>query len=456
MEHTVEKLSGNKVKISFKATAEEFEEAVGKSYLKNRGRFNVPGFRRGKAPRKLMERMLGETIFYDDALETLFPEAYVETVEKEELHPVSRPEFDVEKIEQGQEVHFSCEVYVQPEVKLGEYKGVEIARKVHKVTKADVDARLEEERKHVARSMDITDRPLKDGDEATLDYAGTVDGVAFNGGTAKDQKLLIGSGSFIPGFEEQMVGMNVGEEKDLTVTFPADYHAEDLKGKEAVFHVKLSAVAHEELPELDDEFASEVSDFDTLVEFTADIEDKLKKTADETATENAKQSLIQKVVDAAEVEIPDPMIEEKLDDLMSDMDWRMKQQGFDMKKYMQLTGQTEEQIRAMYRGEAQNSLKTELVVDEIIKAENVQADEKEIDDLLEEYAKGTGKTAEELKADLPATPRLHQQGAGHAVGHRQGNRRGRNRRRDGSVRRAEEEGQGKEDCRVRDGTRRGR
>ncbi len=400
MEHTVEKLSGSKVKISFKAPADAFEEAVGKAYLKNRGRISVPGFRKGKAPRKLIERMYGDSIFYEDALEMLFPDAYREAVEKSDLHPVSQPEFDVEKIEKGQDVAFSCEVYVQPEVKLGAYKGVEVVRTVRTVEQADVDQRLAQERKRVARSLDVTDRPVENGDEVNLDYAGTVNGVAFEGGTAEGQKLLIGSDSFIPGFEEQMIGMNIGEEKDLSVKFPDEYHAEELKGKDAVFHVKVNAITREELPELDDEFASEVSDFDTLAEFTDDIRKNLQKTADEQAGDAARQSLLQQIVDAAEVELPDPMVEEKLNDQLAEMDWRMRQQGFDMKKYLELTGQTEAQMRDMYRGEAKNNLKTELVIDEIIKAEDVQADEEAVDALLTDYAKAMDKSLEELKKEL--------------------------------------------------------
>lgn len=212
MEHTVEKLSGNKVKISFKAPAADFEEAVEKAYLKMRGQISVPGFRKGKAPRKLIERMYGAGVFYEDALEILFPEAYMAAVKENDLKPVGRPELDVQEMEAGKDLAFSCEVFVFPDVKLGQYKGVEVARRVHKVTADEVDARIEQERKRVARSVDVTDRPLENGDKAELDYAGTVDGVAFAGGTAEHQTLVIGSGNFIPGFEEQMVGMTIGEE----------------------------------------------------------------------------------------------------------------------------------------------------------------------------------------------------------------------------------------------------
>jgi len=368
--------------------------------LKNRGRINVPGFRKGKAPRGLMERMFGESIFYDDALEMLFPDAYREAVEKEDLHPVSQPEFDVETIEKGKDVQFSCEVFVQPEVKLGEYKGVAVTRTVRKVTKEEVNKQLEQEQKRVARSIEVTDRPVENGDEVNLDYSGSVDGEKFEGGTADGQTLVIGSNSFIPGFEEQLVGMNTGDEQDIAVTFPAEYHAEELKGKDAVFHVKINSIAHEELPEMDDEFASEVSEFDTLKAYSADIKEKLQKTADEQATEAAKQSLVQTIVDAAEVDIPEPMVEDKLNDLLSEMDWRMQRQGFNMKQYMQLTGQTEAQMREMYRGEAKNNLKTELVIEEIIKAEDVTPEDKDVDAMMEEYAKSMGKTAEELKKDF--------------------------------------------------------
>ena len=400
MDHTVEKLSGNKVKISFTVSADAFDKAVDRAYLKNRGRINVPGFRKGKAPRKLIERMYGDGIFHDDALELIFPDAYMEAVQKEDLHPVSQPELSVDPIEKGANVTFACEVFVQPEVTLGAYKAVEVTRTLHEVAQSDVDERLAQEQKRVARSLEITDGGVENSDEVNLDYSGTVDGVAFDGGTAAGQKLTIGSGSFIPGFEEQMIGLKVGEEKDLNVQFPEEYHAENLKGKAAVFHVKVNAIRREELPELDDDFASEVSEFETLDAYVADIRAKLQKTADEQSTEAAKQSLVQKVVDAAQIDIPAPMVEEKLNDILDEMNWRMKQQGFDIKRYLQLTGQTETQMRDMYREEARNNLKTELVIEEIIKAEDLQADESDVNAILEEYAKSVGKTLEQVRADF--------------------------------------------------------
>ena len=370
--------------------------------MKLRGQINVPGFRKGKAPRKMIENMFGKGVFFEDALEEMFPAAYMKAVEENDLKPVSRPELDVQVMEAGKDLEFSAEVFVMPEVKLGDYKGVEVTRNVRKVTEEEVNARLEQERKRVARSVEITDRALENGDMAELDYSGSVDGVKFDGGTAEHQTLLIGSGSFIPGFEEQMVGMQVGEEKDLNVKFPEQYHAENLKGKDAVFHVKLHAITKEELPELDDDFAAEVSDFDTLAEFRADIEKKLQETANAQAEEMTKSALIEKVVANAEIDLPAPMVEDKLDDMMQQMAWRMQQQGFSMQQYMQILGQSEAQMRDMYRAEAESNVRSELVVDEIIKAENIEADDADVDALLGEYTAAMGQNVEELKKNFSA------------------------------------------------------
>ena len=403
MEHTIEKLSGNKVKIAFKVPADDFEQAIQKAYLKLRGQIAVPGFRKGKAPRKLIEKMYGPAIFYEDALDVVFPDAYMTAVRENDLHPVSAPSLSgIDVMEADKDLEFACEFFVMPEVKLGDYKGVEIAKKVRNVTAEDVDNRIESERKRVARSIEVTDRALENGDNAELDYSGSVDGVKFEGGTAEHQHLVIGSGSFIPGFEEQMIGMTIGEERDLNVKFPEEYHSEDLKGKDAVFHVKLHAITREELPELDDDFASEVSDFDTMAEYRADVEKKLQEAAAAQADEAARNALIEKVVENAEVDIPDPMVEEKLNDMMQEMGWRMQQQGFSMEMYLKMLGQTESQMRDMYRAEARKNVKTELVLDEIIKAESVEADGADVDKLLESYASAMNQTLDQLKEQFNA------------------------------------------------------
>ena len=382
MEHSVEKLSSNKVKISFKATAAEFENALQQAYLKLRGQINVPGFRKGKAPRKLIENMFGKGVFYEDALDILFPEAYYKAVEENDLKPVARPEVDVQAMEAG--------------------KDLDVTRTIRKVTDAEVDSRIEQEQKRVARVVDVTDRALENGDKAELDYSGTVDGVKFDGGTAEHQTLVIGSNTFIPGFEEQMVGMQIGEERDLNVKFPETYHAENLKGKDAVFHVKLHAITREELPELDDDFAAEVSDFDTMKEYRESVEKTLQEAADIQADEAAKSAMVEKAVSNAEIDVPAPMVEEKLDEMMQQMNWRMQQQGFTMEQYMKILGQSEAQMRDMYRGEAENNVRSELVMEEIIKAENIEADEADVEKLLEGYTAAMGQTVEQLKSTFSA------------------------------------------------------
>ncbi|MBR6569571.1 MAG: trigger factor [Clostridia bacterium] len=403
MEHTIEKLSGNKVKIAFKVPATDFDQAIEKAYIKLRGQIAVPGFRKGKAPRKLIEKMYGTGIFYEEALDIVFPDAYMTAVKENELKPVSAPSLSgIDSMEAGKDLEFTCEVYVMPEVKLGEYKGVEIAKQTRKVTAEDVDNRIESERKRVARSVEVTDRALENGDNAELDYSGSVDGVKFEGGTAEHQHLVIGSGSFIPGFEEQMIGMTIGEERDLNVKFPEQYHSEDLKGKDAVFHVKLHAITREELPELDDDFASEVSDFDTMADYRADVEKKLQEAADAQADEATRTALIDKVIENAEVEIPEPMVEDKLNDMMQEMGWRMQQQGFTMDMYLKMLGQTEAQMRDMYRVEAKNNVKSELVLDEIIKAEGIEANDADVDKLLESYASAMNQTLDQLKEQFNA------------------------------------------------------
>ena len=277
MSHTYEKLSGNKAKFTFTIPAEQFDEAMQKAFLKTRNKINVPGFRKGKAPRKMIESLYGEAVFYDDAFEIIFPDAYEAAIKEFDLKPVDRPDVDVQEIGSGKELKFTVEVYVRPDVTLGQYEGLTVAVAKTEVTEEQINERIEADRQKAARTIDVEDRPVQDGDTVNLDYAGTVDGVAFEGGTAEGQTLKIGSNQFIPGFEAQMVGMNIGEERDLQVKFPDEYHAEELKGKDAVFHVKVNGIQMTELPELDDEFAKDVSEFDTMDEYRADIKAKIQK-----------------------------------------------------------------------------------------------------------------------------------------------------------------------------------
>ena len=397
MEHTVEKLSGNKVKISFKAPAADFEQAIEKAYHKMRGRINVPGFRKGKAPRRLIESMYGESIFYDDALELLFPEAYMTAVEQNDLKPVGRPEVDVQEMEKGKDLAFSCEVFVMPDVTLGEYKGVTVTRKVRKVTSGEVDARIAQEQKRVARSVDVTDRPLENGDKAELDYSGSVDGEKFAGGTAEHQTLMIGSGSFIPGFEEQMIGMTIGEERDLSVTFPEEYGAKELAGKAAIFDVTVQEVKRKILAELNDDFAQDVSECQTMEELRAELSEKLTAQAKEKAKAETETKALEKALEVCEVEVPDSMVDVRLDQLLDNFIRQISRQGIGFEQYLQLTGSTAESVRDNFKERAVTELKTELVLEAIANAEDIEADDAALEEEYARLAEQTQKSVEEIK-----------------------------------------------------------
>ncbi len=397
---TIENLGNNKVKIRFEADAETFERGMQASYLKNKGRVNVPGFRKGHAPRKMIESMYGEAIFYDDAFDAVFPEAYEQAISEHKLDVVSRPDVDIEKIGGGQPMVFVAEVYVRPDVKLGQYKGLKVTKHEHPVTDDAVSQKMDEAREKVSRMVDVEDRAVKDGDIVSMDYLGTVDAVAFPGGTAEKQSLTIGSGQFIPGFEEQMVGMKIGEERDLKVTFPKEYHAEELAGKDANFHVKLHGIQRKELPELDDDFARDVSEFDTLAAYKADIRAKLEADAAEHAAQHFENAAVEAAVANAEVEIPEPMIERQIDAMLRDFEMRLAYQGLRMEDFLKYTGGTPEQMRAQYHEQAEQRVKTQLVLDAIRKAEGIEPTETETDAEIQKYADQGGKSIEEFKATL--------------------------------------------------------
>ena len=400
MSYTVEKIASNKIKIAFVASAEAFEEGMKKSYLKNRAQINVPGFRKGKAPRKMIENMYGEAIFYDDAFEAVAQPAYEECIKAENLQPVDRPEVNIEQIGSGMELKYTIEVFVKPEVELGEYKGVEVEKKVQAVTEEAINARIESDAERASSTMDVTDRAVQNGDIVNLDYAGSVDGVAFQGGTAQGQTLTIGSGMFIPGFEEQMVGMNIGEEKDLDVTFPEQYHSEELAGKAAVFHVKVNGIQEKVRPELDDDFAADVSEFDTFEAYKANIKETLEKNAAERAEAEAEDALVQKVVDASECDIPDAMIEDEVTTMIREMEMRMAYQGIRLQDYLQYTGQDETQLRYTYKTEAKNRVKTQLVLEALAEAESIVASEEDIEATFADQAARMGREVEEFKKSL--------------------------------------------------------
>ena len=400
MSHTYEKVSGNKAKLTFTVPAEQFDEAMQKAYLKLRGRINVPGFRKGKAPRSLIERMYGEGVFYDDAFELIFPDVYEAAVKEYDLHPVDRPEIDLDEIGAGKDLKFHLEVFVRPDVKLGDYKGLTVEAEQQKLTDELIDARISQDQDKASRTIDVEDRPVQDGDTVNLDYAGTVDGVAFAGGTAEKQMLKIGSHTFIPGFEEQMVGMNIGEEKDLQVKFPEEYHAEELKGKDAVFHVKVNGIQVTEKPELDDDFAADISEFSTFAEYKESIVKELTEQINRSNDIAAENALVEKAVENAEMDVPQAMIDDQADYMVREMAMRMSYQGLKMEDYLKYTGQTMEGMKAMYKPEAEKRVKTELVIDAIRKAEKLEPGETEIEKAIADQAERSGMDVENFKKNL--------------------------------------------------------
>ena len=400
MSTTVEKISSNKVKLSFDIDAAKFDEAMGKAYIKVRGQVAIPGFRKGHAPRKMIETMYGEGVFYDEAFELIFDEVYGPAIDENKLEVVDRPQVDIQQIGTGKNLQFTCEVFVKPDVTLGEYKGVEVKKEHSLVTEDDVNAEVEKERNKQAAEVAVDDRAVAEGDTVNLDYSGSVDGVKFAGGTAEGQTLKIGSHTFIPGFEEQMVGMNIGEEKDLNVTFPTEYHAPDLAGKEAVFHVKVNSITETQLPALDDDFAKDISEFDTLDAYKADVRAKLEAQAAERDNNAFTNAVIEKVMANATVEIPDAMVERQIDSMVRNFEARLAQQGLKLADFMKYTGQDEKSFRNQYRDQAEKSVRANLVLEAVENAEKFEATEEEIDAEIEKFAKQIGQNVEDLKKNL--------------------------------------------------------
>ena len=400
MSTTVEKISSNKVKLSFDIDAAKFDEAMGKAYIKVRGQVAIPGFRKGHAPRKMIENMYGEGVFYDEAFELIFDEVYGPAIDENKLEVVDRPQVDIQQIGTGKNLQFTCEVFVKPDVTLGEYKGVEVKKEHTLVTEDDVNAEIEKERNKQAAEVSVDDRAVAEGDTVNLDYSGSVDGVKFAGGTAEGQTLKIGSHTFIPGFEEQMVGMNIGEEKDLNVTFPTEYHAPDLAGKEAVFHVKVNSITETQLPALDDDFAKDISEFDTLDAYKADVRAKLEAQAAERDNNAFTNAVIEKVMANATVEIPDAMVERQIDSMVRNFEARLAQQGLKLADFMKYTGQDEKSFRNQYRDQAEKSVRANLVLEAVENVEKFEAAEEEIDAEIEKFAKQIGQNVEDLQKNL--------------------------------------------------------
>ncbi len=394
------KQEGYKVSMEISISPEDFKDGVNRAYQKTKGRYNVQGFRKGKAPQYMIERVYGEGVFFDEAINILFPEQYEKAIEETGIYPVDQPSVDLKELDPEKGVVMAVDVDVKPEVKLGKYKGVEIENKTVKVTAKDIDEALEAEAKKNSRTITVEDRPVKDGDITIIDFEGFLDGEAFEGGKGENHELKIGSGQFIPGFEEQIIGKSTGEEFDVNVTFPEEYQAEELKGRDTVFKVKLHEIKETEIPEIDDEFAMDVSEFDTLEEYKEDLKKNIKETRQKEAEEAMKDEALGKAVENAEVEVPPAMVERRIDGQIRDFEMRIRYQGMDLDQYLGLIGMDKKQMREQFRETSMNQVKAQLVTEAVSLAEKVEATDEELEAKIEEAAGNYGMSVEDYQKNL--------------------------------------------------------
>ena len=387
----------NEVKLEFTIEAAKFDEAIKTVYSKNAKYFNIPGFRKGKAPMNIVERYYGDEIFYEDAFNEVVPEVYEKELTENKIEAVSRPDLDVKQIGKGQDLIFTAVVQTKPEVKLGKYKGIELKKVEYNVSDADIEHELGHMQEKNARLVSVEDRPVENGDITVIDFEGFVDGVAFEGGKAQNHELTIGSNTFIPGFEDQIIGMKIDEEKDINVKFPEDYFSENLKGKDAVFKVKLHEIKKKELPKLDDEFAKDVSEFDTLKELKESIKQKIDEENKTKAKYEMQDAAVKAVCDAVEIDIPSGMIETEVDNMVREIEQRLSYQGMKLENYLQMIGKTNEEFRKEYEEQAKTSVKNRLVIEAIIKAEKIEPDELTVEEKIKEMAEMYGQKEEQLK-----------------------------------------------------------
>lgn len=393
----VEKLEKNMAKLTIEVPAEELEKAMQNAYLRAKNRITIPGFRKGKAPRKMIEQMYGKGIFLEDAANALIPEQYSKALEECDLEIVSQPEIDVTQIEPGKAFIFTAEVAVKPEVTLGEYKGLEVPKSETEVTDEEIEAELKKEQEKNSRTITVEDRGAENGDIATIDFEGFVDGTAFEGGKGTDYPLTLGSGSFIPGFEDQLVGAKAGDHVEVNVTFPEEYQSKDLAGKAAVFQCDVKKVETKELPELDDDFAQDVSEFDTLAEYKEDIKKNLTERKEKEARTAKENAAVDKAIENAQMEIPDAMIETQISQMLDDFSRRMQSQGLTMEQYMQFTGMTADKMREEMKPQALKRIQTRLVLEKIAETENIQPSEEEVNEEIGKMAEMYKMEADKLK-----------------------------------------------------------
>ena len=394
----VEKLEHNMAKLTIEVPAEDVEKALQAAYLKERKRISLPGFRKGKVPRQMIEKMYGPEVFYDDAANHMISEAYGKAYDECELEIVSQPKVEVTQLEKGKPFIFTAEVAVKPEVTLGEYKGLKVDKVSVEVTDEEVDAEIEKERERNARTVEVTDRAVQDKDEVTLDFEGFVDGEAFEGGKGEDYPLTIGSGSFIPGFEDQLIGAEIGKEMEVKVTFPEEYQAKELAGKEAVFKCTVKAIKAKELPELDDEFASDVSEEgETMDEYKAEVRGKIKERKEREAKEKKENQTVEQAVANAEIDLPEPMVDLQARQMADDFARRIMQQGMSLEQYFQFTGLSEEKMMEELKPQAEKRIRTRLVLEAIVAAENIEVSDERLEEELKKMADAYQMEVDKLK-----------------------------------------------------------
>ena len=393
----VETLEKSMAKLTIEVSAEEFETALDKAYKKNKSKISLPGFRKGKAPRAMIEKMYGAGVFYEDAANDLIPGAYESAAKESELEIVAQPSIDVTQIEKGKSFIFTATVAVKPEVTLGDYKGIEVEKKTAEVTDEELQAEIDKVRESNSRMITIEDRAVEDGDITTIDFEGFVDGEPFEGGKGEDYPLTIGSHSFIDNFEEQLIGKKIGEETEVNVTFPEQYQAEELQGKPAVFKVTVKEIKVKELPEVDDDFAQDVSEFDTVDEYKEDLKKHLEVQKEDEAKRTKEDEAIQKIIDKSTMEIPEAMIKTQCENMVNEFAQRLAQSGLSMEQYMQFSGLTLDKLEEQVRPEAETRIKSSLVLEQIAKDENIEVSEEEIDAEIEKMAKAYGMEADKLK-----------------------------------------------------------
>ena len=393
----VEKLEHNMAKLTVEVAAEDVEKALQAAYLKQRKQINIPGFRKGKVPRQMIEKMYGPEVFYDEAANNMIPDAYAKAYDESELDIVSQPKIEVVQMEKGKPFIFTAEVATKPEVTLGDYKGLKVDKVSTRVTQKEVDEEIEKERERNARTIEVTDRAVQDKDEVTLDFEGFVDGVAFEGGKGEDYPLTIGSGSFIPGFEEQLIGAEIDKEVEVNVTFPKEYHSEELAGKDATFKCTVHTIKAKELPELDDEFASEVSECETMDAYRAEVKKNIKERKERTGKEKKENQAVDQAIENAQMDIPEAMIEFQVRQMADDFARRIQQQGLTVEQYFQFTGMTAEKMMEEMRPQAEKSIKTRLVLEAIVKAENIEVSDERVEEELTKMAEAYQMEVEKLK-----------------------------------------------------------